>query len=123
MRLILEKPLAPVLRYYTSWLRREKLRINDLRVLHKTRTQSTRASIFGAPRWIAVATGNIHMKTSQEQKKRCEPFIRAVFVLDKTWSYKWYSSRLIFPRINGPIVLFAALLALTAILIACILLI
>ena len=35
---------------------------------------------------------------------RREPFIRAVLVLDKTCSYKWYSSRLIFPRINGPIV-------------------
>ena len=32
---------------------------------------------------------------------RREPFIRAVFVLDKTCSYKWSSSRLIFPRING----------------------
>ena len=31
-----------------------------------------------------------------------ESFIQAVFVLDKTYSYKWYSSRLIFPRINGP---------------------
>ena len=27
-----------------------------------------------------------------------------LFVLDKTCSYNWYSSRLIFPRINGPIV-------------------
>ena len=44
------------------------------------------------------------MKTSQEQKIRREPFIRAVLVLDKTCSYKWYSSRLIFPHINGPIV-------------------
>ena len=35
---------------------------------------------------------------------RREPFIRAALVLDKTCSYKWYSSRLIFPRINGPIV-------------------
>ena len=26
------------------------------------------ALIFGAPRWIAATTGNIHMKTSQEQK-------------------------------------------------------
>ena len=34
---------------------------------------------------------------------RREPFIRAVLVLGKTCSYKWYSSRLIFPRINGPI--------------------
>ena len=38
---------------------------------------------------------------------RRESFLRAVFVLDKTCSYKWYSSvlfktRLIFPRINGP---------------------
>ena len=48
-------------------VRREKLRINNLRVLHKTRTHSTHALIFGALRWIAVATGNIHMKTSQEQ--------------------------------------------------------
>ena len=39
-----------------------------LRVLHKTRTHSTHALIFGAPRWIAVVMGNIHMKTSQEQK-------------------------------------------------------
>ena len=63
----------------------------------------THALIFGAPRWISVATGNIYIKTSQEQK-----FIRAVLVLDiKTCSYKSYSSRLIktrliFPRINGP---------------------
>ena len=37
-------------------------------VLHKTQTHSTHALDFGAPRWIAVATGNIHIKTSQEQK-------------------------------------------------------
>ena len=42
--------------------------MNDLRVLHKTGRHSTHALIFGAPRWIAVATGNIHMKTNQEQK-------------------------------------------------------
>ena len=30
--------------------------------------------------------------------------MRAVLVLDKKCSYKWYSSRLIFPRINDPIV-------------------
>ena len=46
----------------------KKLRINDLRVLHKTRTHSTHALILGGKIWIAVATGNIHMKTSQEQK-------------------------------------------------------
>ena len=40
------------------------------------------------------------MKTSQEQKIRRKPFIQAVFVLDKTLSYKWYSLRLIFPCIN-----------------------
>ena len=45
---------------------------------------------------------------SHENKSRTEirrePFTRAVLVLDKTFSYKWQSSRLIFPRINGPIV-------------------
>ena len=45
---------------------------------------------------------------SRENESRTEigrePFIRAVFVLDKTCPYKWSSSRLIFPRINGPIV-------------------
>ena len=40
-------------------------------------------------------------------KTRTVPFIRAVLVLDKTCSYKWYNSRLIktrliFPLINGP---------------------
>ena len=75
--------------------------------LHKTRTHSTHALIFGAPPWIAVVTGNIHMKTSQEQKIRREPFIRAVLVLDKTRSYKWYccvlcKTQLVFLRINGP---------------------
>ena len=87
--------------------RREKLRINDLRVLYKTRTHSTHALIFGAPRWIAVATGNILHENESRTEIRREPFIRAVLVLDKTCSYKWYSSRLqtrlIFPRINGPI--------------------
>ena len=39
--------------------------INDLRVLGKTLTH---ALIFAAPCWIAVAMGNIYMKTSQEQK-------------------------------------------------------
>ena len=45
--------------------------MNDLCVLHKTRTHSTHALIFGLLFWIvwiAVATGNIHMKKSQEQK-------------------------------------------------------
>ena len=42
-----------------------------------------------------------HENESRTEIKR-EPFIRAVLVLDKTCSYKWYSSRLIFPRINGP---------------------
>ena len=42
--------------------------MNDLRVLNKMRTRNTHALIFGAPRWVAVATDNIHMKTSQEQK-------------------------------------------------------
>ena len=42
--------------------------MNDLRVLHRTRTQSTHGLIFGASFWIAVATGSIHMKTSEEQK-------------------------------------------------------
>ena len=44
---------------------------------------------------------------SHENESRAEirrkPFIQAVFVLDKTCSYKWYSSRLIFSCINGPI--------------------
>ena len=42
-----------------------------------------------------------HENESRTEIRR-EPFIRAVLVLDKTCSYKWYSSRLIFPRINGP---------------------
>ena len=46
----------------------KNFRINDLRVLYKTRSHSTHELIFGAPPWIAVATSNIHMKTSQEQK-------------------------------------------------------
>ena len=66
--LILEQPLTPVLTLDASQLRREKNCINDLRVFHKTRTHSTHTLIFGTPRWIAVATGNIYMKTSQEQK-------------------------------------------------------
>ena len=37
---------------------------------------------------------------------RCEPFIPAVFVLNKTCSYKWHSSLLMFPRINGPIIVY-----------------
>ena len=94
---------------HRCWPREWKHSINNLRVLHKTRTHSTHALIFGAPRWIAVVTGNIHMKTSQEQKISCEPFIRAVLVLDKTCSYKWYrcvlcKTQLIFLRINGPYV-------------------
>ena len=44
---------------------------------------------------------------SHENESRAEirrkPFIQAVFVLDKICSYKWYSSRLIFSCINGPI--------------------
>ena len=44
-----------------------------------------------------------HENESRTEIRR-EPFIRAVLVLDKTCSYKWYSSCLIFPRINGPIV-------------------
>ena len=35
----------------------------------KTRTQSTHALIFGAQRWIAVATSNIHTKTNKNGKK------------------------------------------------------
>ena len=42
-----------------------------------------------------------HENESRTEIRR-EPFIRAVLVLDKTCSYKWYSSRLIFPLINGP---------------------
>ena len=65
MRLILEQPLTPVLRSVLAKTR--KTSYKDLGVLNKTRTHSTHALIFGAPRWIAVATGNIHMKTTQEQ--------------------------------------------------------
>ena len=41
-----------------------------------------------------------HKNKSRAEIRR-EPFIRAVFVLDYTCSYKWYSLRLIFPCING----------------------
>ena len=44
---------------------------------------------------------------SHENESRAEIrrklFIQAVFVLDKTCSYKWHSLHLIFPCINGPI--------------------
>ena len=43
-----------------------------------------------------------HENESKTEIRR-EPLIRAVLVLDKTCSYKWYSSRLIFRRTNGPI--------------------
>ena len=66
--------------------------MNDLRVLHRTRTQSTHGLIFGASFWIAVATDSIHMKTSEEMRR--ELFARAVFVLHKTCSYKWHNSPL-----------------------------
>ena len=55
--LFLEQPLTPV-------LRREKLCVNDLRILHKMPMDSMHAVIFGAPCWIVVTMGNIHMKTS-----------------------------------------------------------
>ena len=42
-----------------------------------------------------------HENESRTEIRR-EPFIRAVLVLDKTCSYKWYSSRLIFPRVKWP---------------------
>ena len=82
--------------------------MNDLRVLHRTRTQSTHGLIFGASFWIAVATGSIHMKTSKEQKKDAN-YLRELFS-----SYIRHArtngtirllckTRLIFPRINGPI--------------------
>ena len=41
-----------------------------------------------------------HKNKSRAEIRR-EPFIPAVFVLDYTCSYKWYSLRLIFPCING----------------------
>ena len=41
-----------------------------------------------------------HKNKSRAEIRR-EPFIRAVFVLDYTCSYKWYSLCLIFPCING----------------------
>ena len=42
-----------------------------------------------------------HKNKKSRAEIRREPFIRAVFVLDYTCSYKWYSLRLIFPCING----------------------
>ena len=41
-------------------------------------------------------------KNESRTEIRCEPFIRAVFILDKTCLYKWCSSHHIFPCINGP---------------------
>ena len=56
--------------------------------------------------WRATFDCRCYGQHSQENESgteiRREPFIRAVLVLDKTCSYKWYSSRLIFPLINGP---------------------
>ena len=52
---------------------------------------STHALIFGAPRWIAFATGNIHMKTSQEQKQ------------DANHLYELFSSYIRHARINGTV--------------------
>ena len=72
--------------------------------LHSLKNWELKFSDFFDKRAV---TGNIHMKTSQEQKIRREPFIWAVLVLDKTCSYKWYccvlcKTQLSFLRINGP---------------------
>ena len=82
-----------------SWF----LRICD-RELHSLKNWELKFSDFFDKRAV---TGNIHMKTSQEQKIRREQFIWAVLVLDKTCSYKWYwcvlcKTQLSFLRINGP---------------------
>ena len=70
--------------------RQEKLRIDDLHVLYKTETQSK----------YTMLDCRCYGQHSHENKSRAEirqePFIRAVFILDYTCSYKWYSSRLIF---------------------------
>ena len=56
--------------------------------------------------WRATLDCRCYGQHSHENESRTEirreQFKRAVVVLDKTFSYKWYSSRLIFPRINGP---------------------
>ena len=58
------------------------------RVLHKTRLK-----------WDANFPYKRHISSK----------VRRGLVLDKTCSCKWYSSRLIFPRINGPILIFVFL--------------
>ena len=46
--------------------------------------------------WMGGKNENKHSHENESRTEiRREPFIRAVLVLDKTRSYKWYSSRLI----------------------------
>ena len=64
------------------------------RVLHKTRLKEDACVNF----WRATLNCRCYGQRSHENKSRTEirrePFIRAVLVLNKTCSYKWYSSRL-----------------------------
>ena len=72
---------------------------------------STHALIFGGKTWCrnfetrtmldCHCYGQHSHKNESRTEIRCKPFIWAVFVLDKTCLYKWCSSCLIFPRING----------------------
>ena len=72
---------------------------------------STHALIFGGKTWCrnfetrpmldCHCYGQQSHKNESRTEIRRKPLIWAVFVLDKTCLYKWCSSRLIFPRING----------------------
>ena len=72
---------------------------------------STHALIFGGKTWCrnfetrSMLDCHCYGQQSHKNESRTEirrkPLIWAVFVLDKTCLYKWCSSRLIFPRING----------------------
>ena len=64
-----------------------------------------RERIIRMRKFLARQVGLQHSHENESRTEiRRKPFIRVVLVLDKTCSYKWYSSRLIFPHINGPIV-------------------
>ena len=66
-----------------------------LHILYKTETQSKRTMLD------CRCYGQYSHENESRAEIRREPFIQAIFVLDYTCLYKWYSSHLIFPCING----------------------
>ena len=83
---------------FLSHIRRERI----VRMHQFFAGQHNAVTMKHGPCWIAVAAGNTHIKTSQEKKYKMRTIYRSCFVLDKTCLYKWCSSCLIFPCINGP---------------------